>query len=122
MKFSIKGFFSKCDQIRRRLRIWSHLLRKSLMENPFFCAVKRPFEKSHMKSDSIEPWYIVFVKHSPVGDNHLKYLEIISGKSLLYPYFDSLIPAVFSAVTDSIFQDNFCCNFLYKIRYYCIHR
>ena len=95
MKFSIKGFFSKCDQIRRRLRIWSHLLTKSLMENPFFCAVKRPFEKSHMKSDSIEPWYVAFVKHSPVGDNHLKYLEIISGKSLLYPYFDSLIPALF---------------------------
>ena len=65
------------------------------MENFFFCAVKGPFEKSHMKSDSIEPWYIVFVKHSPVGGNHLKHLEIISGKSLLYPYFDSLIPPVF---------------------------
>ena len=30
MKFSIKDFFSKCDQIRRKLRIWSHLLKKSL--------------------------------------------------------------------------------------------
>ena len=40
MKFSIKDFFSKCDQIRRELRIWSHLLKKSLMENFFFCAVK----------------------------------------------------------------------------------
>ena len=28
-KFSIKDFFSKCDQIRRKLRIWSHLLKKS---------------------------------------------------------------------------------------------
>ena len=27
MKFSIKDFFSKCDQIRRKLRIWSHLLK-----------------------------------------------------------------------------------------------
>ena len=26
MKFSIKDFFSKCDQIHRKLRIWSHLL------------------------------------------------------------------------------------------------
>ena len=26
MKFSIKGFFSKCDQIRKKLRTWSHLL------------------------------------------------------------------------------------------------
>ena len=25
MKFSIKDFFSKCDQIRRKLRIWSYL-------------------------------------------------------------------------------------------------
>ena len=41
MKFSIKNFFSKCDQIRRKLRIWSHLLKKSLMKNFAFCAVKR---------------------------------------------------------------------------------
>ena len=27
--FSIKEFFSKCDQIRRKLRIWSHLMTKS---------------------------------------------------------------------------------------------
>ena len=30
MKFSIKDFFSKSDQIRRKLRIWLHLLNKSL--------------------------------------------------------------------------------------------
>ena len=39
MKFSIKDFFCKCDQIRRKLRIWSHLLKKSLMENFVFCGV-----------------------------------------------------------------------------------
>ena len=39
MKFSIKAFFSKCDQIRSFLRIWSHLLKKSLMENFIFCEV-----------------------------------------------------------------------------------
>ena len=39
MKFSIKDFFSKCDQIRSFLRIWSHLLKKSFMENFIFCAV-----------------------------------------------------------------------------------
>ena len=41
MKFSIKDYFSKCDQIRSFLRIWSHLLQKSLMENFIFCAVIR---------------------------------------------------------------------------------
>ena len=39
MKFSIKDYFSKCDRIRSVLRIWSHLLKKSLMENFLFCAV-----------------------------------------------------------------------------------
>ena len=40
MKFPIKDFFGKYDQIRRKLRIWSHLLKKSLIENFIFCAVK----------------------------------------------------------------------------------
>ena len=36
MKFSMQDFFSKCDQIRRKLRTWSHLLKKSFMENFIF--------------------------------------------------------------------------------------
>ena len=39
MKFSITDFFSKWDKIRRNLRIWSHLLKKSVVENFIFCAV-----------------------------------------------------------------------------------
>ena len=39
MKFSIKDLFSKCEQIRSLLRIWSHLLKKSVMENFIFCVV-----------------------------------------------------------------------------------
>ena len=39
MKFSIKDFFSKCDQIRRKLRIWSHLLKKFLTKNFISCTV-----------------------------------------------------------------------------------
>ena len=40
IKFSIKDFFSKYDQIHSFLRIWSHLLKKSLIENFFFvCSV-----------------------------------------------------------------------------------
>ena len=45
MKFFIKDFFSKCDQIHRKLRIWSYLLKKSLMENLIFCAVIVGFEE-----------------------------------------------------------------------------
>ena len=39
MKFSIKNFVSKCDQICSFLQIWSHLLTKSIMENFIFRAV-----------------------------------------------------------------------------------
>ena len=42
MKFSIKDFFDKCDQIGSFLRIWSYLRKKSLMENFIFCAVRVP--------------------------------------------------------------------------------
>ena len=40
MKISIKDFFSQCHQIQSFLRIWPHLLKKSLMENFIFGAVK----------------------------------------------------------------------------------
>ena len=36
MKFFIRDFFSIYEQIWRKLRIWSHLLKKSLMENFIF--------------------------------------------------------------------------------------
>ena len=45
---SIKDFFSKCGQISRKLRIWSCLLKISLMEKFIFCAVTwlyQTFEK-----------------------------------------------------------------------------
>ena len=43
MKFFIKDLFSKCDQILRKIRIRSHLMKKSLIENFIFCAVKLIF-------------------------------------------------------------------------------
>ena len=39
MKFSIKNFLSKCDEIGRKLWIWSHLLKKSFTKNFIFCAM-----------------------------------------------------------------------------------
>ena len=40
MKFFIKGFFRKYDQIRRKRRLWSHFLNKYLTKNFIFCAVR----------------------------------------------------------------------------------
>ena len=36
MKFSIKGFLSKCGKFRRKLQIWSNLLKKALTESFIF--------------------------------------------------------------------------------------
>ena len=40
MKFSTKDFSSKCDQIRWKLQVWSHLLKKSLIEVFIFSSVR----------------------------------------------------------------------------------
>ena len=45
MKFSINDSFSKCDQILSFLRIWSHLLKKSLIENFIFYEVRMNLKK-----------------------------------------------------------------------------
>ena len=53
IKFSIQDFFSKCDQIRSFLRIWLHLLKKSLIENfVFLCAVNINLVVLFAKKDS----------------------------------------------------------------------
>ena len=69
MKFFIKNFFSKCDQIRSFLRIWSHLLKKSFMENFMFCAVI--FARIHYVQEKINEshymrntWVFPSISHS----------------------------------------------------------
>ena len=53
MKFSIKDFFSKCDQIRSFLPIWSHLLNKSLMENFIFLCCEKIDKKRLTKTSKV---------------------------------------------------------------------
>ena len=49
VKFSIKDFFSKCNQIYNLLRIWSYLLKKSLLETFILCStfLLKMFQCSH---------------------------------------------------------------------------
>ena len=47
-KFSIKDLFSKCGQIRRKLWIWSHLLKKSFMGNFIFWVVWTSAQPIHL--------------------------------------------------------------------------
>ena len=39
MKFSIRDFFRKCEQIRSFMWVWSYLLKKFFMKNFIFSAV-----------------------------------------------------------------------------------
>ena len=70
MKFSIKNFFSKRDQIRRKLSIWLNLLKKSLIENFTFYAV---LEKAVI-SDILGFFEImVLLIHIPSQHRYLQY-------------------------------------------------
>ena len=80
MKFFIKNLFSKCDQIRRKLRIWSQLLKKSLMENFIFYPVKGKLPLGPVKISLISS---IGTKYNPLncfilwGSGH-KYLQFES--------------------------------------------
>ena len=59
MKFSTKDFFSKCDQMPSFQRIWSHLLKKSLIENFSFCAEYKNVVKALEHSLIYPDYYFV---------------------------------------------------------------
>ena len=104
MKFSIKDFSSKCDQTRRKLRIWSHLLEKSLTENFIFCVVWY-WEASHRQhdllfqednltdqsDDDVSNLLLLLVLHfcSAIFLNDYLHLSFLSRKSILYHFFNS---------------------------------
>ena len=55
-KFSIKAFFSKYDKIQSFLWIWSHILKKFLMENFTFCGVILNMNLLLLERDSHVNW------------------------------------------------------------------
>ena len=62
MKFSIKNFFSKCDQIRSFLGIWSHLLKNPWWKTYFFVQCKRflvqtQFINQPVLGTQLEMWF-----------------------------------------------------------------
>ena len=79
MKFLIKDFFSKCNQIPRKLRIWSHLLKKSLFVlckhfyslNLFFIYIIHLFYFFYFCS-------IIFMKYLPFWDCVFYHISKIS--------------------------------------------
>ena len=66
----------------------------------------------------------MFIKHSPMEDNHIKVFKNSSWKEIQkrssYSYFDSLIPALFYAAKVSFFENSLYSSF--KIWQYCIQK
>ena len=52
--------FSKCDKIHRKLQIWTHLLKQSLMENFSFCAAYVPAVLSMSRTSFERLMYVKF--------------------------------------------------------------
>ena len=74
MKFSIKDFFGKCDQICSFLRIWSHLLKKSLMENFIFSAVNIEicFSQNQRQCENLRKYFLSFLPKSKEFKRYVK--------------------------------------------------
>ena len=61
MKFSTADFFSKCNQIRSLLQIWSHLLKKSVMEN-FIFFVQWKCNRTSIKIWGVSSYWSIILK------------------------------------------------------------
>ena len=95
MKFFIKDFFSKCDQSRRKLRIWLHLLKKYLMESFIFCAV--PLEPDYrFFIHYVKAFYKSFILRSAIQRKVVRYHV-----SLLQPAIQLQVLRVFLTLTNN---------------------
>ena len=106
MKFSVKEFFSKCDQIRRKLRIWSHLLKNFLMENFIVCAVKT-IKKTHGYNQWSHLTYIT--QHSP----------IVNKRDKSKPKYFHSINFIFKSLSSASFYYIISQFYYYCIMYHC---
>ena len=58
MKFLIKDFLRKCDQISRKLRICSHLLKKSSLENFIFSTGSSHLSDLRRMFKLLQDWWV----------------------------------------------------------------
>ena len=97
MKFSIKDFFSKWNQICRKLRIWSHLKKKYLMENFICCAVLdtvKTFKEIQMltwRNTLVKLSYVISI---PTATSAFYFLAQRADQLLMqyHSYFVNLVP------------------------------
>ena len=72
MKFSIKDFFHKYDQVHGRLRIWSHLPKKSFMENLILCEV---FQKQNLNQKTVADYSFSYIPETYTWNENLRILR-----------------------------------------------
>ena len=116
MKFSIKDFFSKCNQIRSFLRIWSHLLKRSLIENSIFCAVIVPLAN---KLKYFKTWESSFQTRvgSVICYNYFYATESF-GKKMKSCFLYFYLHYSFSSKSSNLLEPGFCqwlsCNKIFE--------
>ena len=74
MKFFIKDFSSKCEQIRSFLQIWSHLLETSLTKNFIFLCIVRSgvfIAKLELPSHSTMVFLLLSLNKCLLGKSYL---------------------------------------------------
>ena len=85
MKLSMKDFFSKCNQIRRKLRIWSHLLKKSSTEKfIFLCNEFWKFLEYLQETFAVESLLSIVIVARLDSGNSLKGRRFLRGFSEIF--------------------------------------
>ena len=86
--FSIKDFSGKCHQIRKKLRIWSDLLEKSLMENFHFLCSDSKICADYLNKERLSQDQGLSSSKSPREFFYIVYRknQEVAGKILVYEY------------------------------------
>ena len=87
MKFCIKDFFSKSDQIRSFLQIWSHFLKKSLIVNFIFVLDWSRARRSKMPSllRYLQNYVLTLLKFSVVANRrYFNWINVQKGGKITY--------------------------------------
>ena len=93
MKFSLKDFFSKCDQIRRKLRILVRFTEEILNGKLYFCTVIQTIKNSTFGNFSHGARYLLdlFCTNSPLLLNllELRFCVLLKKRCICYtPYIN----------------------------------
>ena len=117
LKFSILKF--QIEVARSFQRIWSHLLKKSLMENFIFCAVLFPQGTGNYNGNAAAKWcfyYIYFILTLWLGRGLL-----ITGSSTRILFFSAIVSTCKTNYQLKMSKENNK-NTYFIIMYFCYHK